>query len=152
MNLLLGVQLAISQHCFTDTEQVFTAPIMNKVYDAIWSHQGRLSHAHNRVTMPDILIAYLHQDKIRGRHFSISDGYRHEWCYWNERITHLGKLSLIFIILASQRCDWWMFFRGYGELYFWKTDPDSKVHGANMGPIWGRQDPGGPHELCYLGF
>ena len=26
-------------------------------------------------------------------------------------------------------------------LYF----PDSKVHGANMGPIWGRQDPGGPH-------
>ena len=23
--------------------------------------------------------------------------------------------------------------------------PDSKGHGANMGPIWGRQDPGGPH-------
>ena len=23
--------------------------------------------------------------------------------------------------------------------------PDSKVHGANMGPIWGRQDPGVPH-------
>ena len=23
--------------------------------------------------------------------------------------------------------------------------PDSKVHRANMGPIWGRQDPGGPH-------
>ena len=22
--------------------------------------------------------------------------------------------------------------------------PDSKVHAANMGPIWGRQDPGGP--------
>ena len=27
------------------------------------------------------------------------------------------------------------------------TNPDSKVHGANMGPIWGRED----HELCYLG-
>ena len=25
------------------------------------------------------------------------------------------------------------------------TIPDSMVHGANMGPIWGRQDPGGPH-------
>ena len=24
--------------------------------------------------------------------------------------------------------------------------PDSKVHGANMGPIWGGQDPGGPHD------
>ena len=23
--------------------------------------------------------------------------------------------------------------------------PDNKVHGANMGPIWGRPDPGGPH-------
>ena len=23
--------------------------------------------------------------------------------------------------------------------------PDSKVYGSNMGPIWGRQDPGGPH-------
>ena len=23
--------------------------------------------------------------------------------------------------------------------------PDSKVHGASMGPIWGRQNPGGPH-------
>ena len=25
------------------------------------------------------------------------------------------------------------------------TYPDSKVNGANMGPIWGRQEPGGPH-------
>ena len=23
--------------------------------------------------------------------------------------------------------------------------PDSKIHGANMAPTWGRQDPGGPH-------
>ena len=25
------------------------------------------------------------------------------------------------------------------------TIHDSKVHGASMGPTWGRQDPGGPH-------
>ena len=25
------------------------------------------------------------------------------------------------------------------------TLSDSKVYGANMGPIWGRKDPGGPH-------
>ena len=25
------------------------------------------------------------------------------------------------------------------------THPDCKVHGANMGPTWGWQDPGGPH-------
>ena len=23
--------------------------------------------------------------------------------------------------------------------------PDSKVHGANIGPVWGQQDPDGPH-------
>ena len=23
--------------------------------------------------------------------------------------------------------------------------PDSKIHGAKIGPIWGRQDPGGSH-------
>ena len=28
---------------------------------------------------------------------------------------------------------------------------DSKAHGANMGPIWGRQDPGGPH-VCPMNF
>ena len=32
-----------------------------------------------------------------------------------------------------------------------KIIPDSKVHGANMGPIWGRQDPGGPH-VCPMDF
>ena len=25
--------------------------------------------------------------------------------------------------------------------------PDSKIHGANMEPIWSRQDPGGPHVV-----
>ena len=27
----------------------------------------------------------------------------------------------------------------------WRDIPDSKVHGDNMGPAGGRQDPGGPH-------
>ena len=31
------------------------------------------------------------------------------------------------------------------ELQHYWGAPDSKVHGANMGPIWGWQDPGGPH-------
>ena len=29
----------------------------------------------------------------------------------------------------------------YIQLY-----PDSKIHGANVGSTWGRQDPGGPHD------
>ena len=33
----------------------------------------------------------------------------------------------------------------YYKEYPHQICPDSKVHGANMGPIWGRKDPGGPH-------
>ena len=32
------------------------------------------------------------------------------------------------------------------ERFLYGTFPDNKVHGANMGPAWGRQDPGGPHD------
>ena len=31
------------------------------------------------------------------------------------------------------------------DLHFFCINLDSKVHGANMWPIWGRQDPGGPY-------
>ena len=34
---------------------------------------------------------------------------------------------------------------GYKEAPLYNDYPDSKVHGANMGPVWGRQDPDGPH-------
>ena len=34
---------------------------------------------------------------------------------------------------------------GQYQLIHMKHIPDGKVHGANMGPIWGRQDPGEPH-------
>ena len=30
-------------------------------------------------------------------------------------------------------------------LLFLYEYPDNKIHGTNMGPTWGRQDPGGPH-------
>ena len=38
------------------------------------------------------------------------------------------------------------FFNGaWTTISYRHRHPDSKVHGDNMGPIWGRQDPGGPH-------
>ena len=37
------------------------------------------------------------------------------------------------------------------EQLFMNPGPDSKVHWRNMGPIWGRRAPCGPHELCYRG-
>ena len=32
------------------------------------------------------------------------------------------------------------------ELDIWTMVVQFKVHGANMGHTWGRQDPGGPHD------
>ena len=53
------------------------------------------------------------------------------WVYinrYNENILHgLANLFLIGIIWNSNAI------------------PDSKVHGANTGPVWDQQDPGGPH-------
>ena len=42
----------------------------------------------------------------------------------------------------------------HDQMLFWniirqnisQSIPDSKAHGANMGPTWGRQDPGAPHD------
>ena len=58
----------------------------------------------------------------------------HEW------LTH--RLVLLWLEMKE-------FYPSLSGLLQWHWDnnmiPDSKVHGANMGPIWGRQDPGGPH-------
>ena len=45
------------------------------------------------------------------------------------------KPTLVFISSRHVKC----------SLLSTDTDPDSKVHGANMGTIWGWQTPGGPH-------
>ena len=39
---------------------------------------------------------------------------------------------------------WW-------QRHHQSTDPDNKVHGANMEPTWVLPAPDGPHEPCYLG-
>ena len=42
----------------------------------------------------------------------------------------------------SKACE--VFIAKQGVNYLQRT-PDSKFYRANMGPTWGRQDPGGPH-------
>ena len=54
----------------------------------------------------------------------------------------------LFLSCLMGKCGRWQY---CGRIYGMKhclthsNYPDSKVHGANMGHIWGRQDPGGPH-------
>ena len=51
---------------------------------------------------------------------------------------HLSCLGLIELVQSDMSS-------GTGAVPCDLATPDSNVHGANMGPIWGRQDPGGPH-------
>ena len=66
-----------------------------------------------------------------------------------------GKTSLMAMIAGS--VPQWMnaqhpvvILRFLGE-WTHMEDADSKVHGANVAPTWGRQDPGGPH-VCHVNF
>ena len=78
-----------------------------------------------------------------------------KWGQGQSTIKLAGILSNVFavffcpslVVLAWTDGEW-----AHGQSGGWckhantKTDiPDSKVHGANMGPIWGREDPGGPY-------
>ena len=53
----------------------------------------------------------------------------------NGFLSSVRKFSLVYNIEVSRN----------GRKWQYAFIPDSKVHGANMGPIWGRQDPGGPN-------
>ena len=44
---------------------------------------------------------------------------------------------MIFVFGSYHKFDW--------SSNHTEAHPDNKVHGVNMGPIWGRQDPDGPH-------
>ena len=61
-----------------------------------------------------------------------------------------SQWSYVFLALTLQYhgwlCDPWVSLLFAGLSSLWQHSiPDNKVHEANMGPIWGRQDPGGPH-------
>ena len=50
--------------------------------------------------------------------------------------------------MSEQRSNMKTFIKNLCDIYMTTVSigiPDSKVHGANMGPTWGQQDPGGPH-------
>ena len=55
-------------------------------------------------------------------------------CVWKRCLQNLGHFVQASICHCSSQC-------------VHQNYPDSKVDGVNMGPIWGRQDPGGPHVV-----
>ena len=61
-------------------------------------------------------------------------------------LTHARVPVLIWIISVSRRVPWWMSWRSHGSHALGQSGSSliTRFMG-NMGPIWGRQDPGGPH-------
>ena len=56
----------------------------------------------------------------------------------------VGRVVILGIFMSPMIA---MLLRWYWGIvkYLLHIFPDNKVHVAHMGPIWGRQDPGGPH-------
>ena len=88
-------------------------------------------------------VSFNHEDWIIGKRRSIIENVQS--IYHTQNIFHLNITSHATICHGSHvHCMhhfWTSLTKSSGV---WSTT-DSKVHGANMGPIWGRQDPGGPH-------
>ena len=64
-------------------------------------------------------------------------------------VSEVGKLANGFPFNTTIQISWpvhadWMY-QVTHPLIPHSNNPDSKVHQANMGPFWGRQDPRGPH-------
>ena len=68
---------------------------------------------------------------------------------WNylQVLTRWGRVTHVCIIKLGHRWsdDGLLSVRCWAIIWTNDDSRDSKVQGANMGPIWGRQDPGGPH-------
>ena len=64
--------------------------------------------------------------------------------YEDIRATFLELLSSTSVICCSY-LQYLILKDGRSKFPYTDNTPDSKVRGANMGPTWGRKDPGGPH-------
>ena len=63
------------------------------------------------------------------------------------RSMHYHFFSIVCVVFSPIEA-WSHIYVSIGSSLFEATTrclPDSKVYGANMGPIWGRQDPGRPN-------
>ena len=60
---------------------------------------------------------------------------------FSEILIKIQNLSLMKMRLKISSLIWWLFCPGGDEL----SNPDNKVHGANMGPTWVLSAPDGPH-------
>ena len=89
------------------------------------------------------------------KHIVISRNKSIEECSTYKALSAVSKMPTLDIQWLAYKWKLWDSFV-ISKMNPSNTFTESKIHCANMGPIWGRQDPGGPHgwphELCYLGL
>ena len=102
----------------------------------------KISFAHNLFIRYPIVLKFCTEHGVDATLCKISkrldnlNGFKVEWDFARlEFKMSFGRTSHV----AQQPC------RAASHMMRNNSIPDNKVHGANMGPIWGRQDPGGPH-------
>ena len=79
---------------------------------------------------------YIAQNFLQNHWFKFN--FKFEW--WPNRLYIVNNMPGDgLVLLLHQQANWWP------DSWLAIRIPDSKVHGANIGPSWGRQDPGGPH-------
>ena len=67
----------------------------------------------------------------------------HHWLHWKQQVMKIQSGGRHFSFRFVTKFWWRLCITDATSSP--NDDPDNNVHGANMGPIWGRQDPGGPH-------
>ena len=91
----------------------------------------------NKQDFADLCLWWIWHRRIYGAVISLSI-YTQPW--WNGISNVRGSIDWRDYYITLPRQHW-----SYGSALYYN---DSKFHGANVGPTWGRQDPGGPH-VCH---
>ena len=105
----------------------------------IWTNAGILSIGPLGTNFSEILIE-INTFSFKKMHLKMSSAKWRPFCLGLNVLTHCGLVELqgcCSTLVQVMACPLLV-----PSLYL--HHPDSKFHGANMGPTWGRQDPGGP--------
>ena len=105
---------------------------MNRYPEIFWINTGQWDHRHRKLTW-SILYCKDKTTQTRFTTFSIILGVNPSGISYVPMYELVWSCPMNLPLLSHWQIPWWL------SLY------ESKVHGANMGPIWGPQDPGGPH-------
>ena len=135
-----------------DTRQVFMSywfDYWSFLFSSVWKENGqaRSTLVHWRPRVPQEIWGYWYQVLLRWvcfgcKHFICSFELTIYW--WLLQDCCSAFAETLELLQSCTELHHLMIYQVLLDIFSYNL-PDSNVHGANMGPIWGQQDPGGPH-------